>query len=184
MLRIRAPLALGLILGPLTCDDGSSDDDKGSDGFFDGLTESTGDDGGTDSSTEDDTGGGETTDPGSEDAPVVLAADAWCYLHSTGDEAWLWVVEATAEDPQGSSTLKAFATDGVKVLAGGAEVGTYALACDGSAFYTASWKQDQDGISCANASAYTIVITNTDEDGNQSKPYELTGRRGTDAGGR
>ena len=136
----------------------------------------------------DDTGGGEgdgTSDGGSNDGetPYIVEADAWCYLHDTGDTAYFWIAEAIAEDPQGTDTLESFYTEGVEVYAGDALIATYALVCDENGTCTASWNQDQDGVSCASADSYTISIAVMDEDANISDSAEVAGREGSSSSG-
>ena len=162
----RIPLlALTLALSP-ACSGGDKDGDDG-DGN-DGFTDDSGQDGGS-------------TDGQS---PTIESADSWCYLHETGDQAYFWVAEATVTDPQGADTLDRFYDGGILIYAGGVQAADSALVCDENGQCFGSWNENEDGIACANATAYTIGITAMDEDGNLSAEFQVTGRQGNDASGR
>ena len=114
----------------------------------------------------------------------MLTGDAWCYQHSTGDTAWLWVVEATFNDPQGLDTINPFFDDGITVLQGGSPVATYSLTCTDAGACSGSFNESADGVSCASATAYTLEVRVVDEDENWSAPLSLTGRQGSGPSGR
>ncbi len=115
---------------------------------------------------------------------MVRTADAWCYQHTTGDPAWLWVVEATFDDPQGLDTINPFFEDGVTVLQGGSEVASYSVTCTDAGACSASFNETAHGVSCASASTYTLEVRVQDEDDQWSDPVSLTGRQGSSASGR
>lgn len=153
--------------------DTGTENADGNDGFAD-LTDGTD---GTSGASDGTDGSDGTT---SSDAPVVTAGDAWCYEHSTGDVVFLWKVELAFSDPQGLDTINTFFDDGVVVEQGGAEVARYALTCsaaDGTC--SGGFNEAANGVSCANASSYTLQIQVVDEDGNWSAPLSLPGRQGT-----
>lgn len=154
--------------------DGASGSTDGADGGADGA------DGAGDGSA-DGTDGAGGTDP---DDPVVVSADAWCYQHSTGDTAWLWVVSATFNDPQGLDTINPLFEDGVTVLQGGSTVARYGMTCTDAGACSASFNEAADGVSCASATTYTLEVRVVDEDGNWSAPLALTGRQGSGPSGR
>ncbi len=130
------------------------------------------DDSATDTDTDTDTDADTDTDPG--ERPTILTADAWCYFHKTGDQFYNWDAAASVEDPQGADSL----TGGsLLVLQGGAEVVTHLLACNAdTARCTTTFREDSDGVLCADASTYTFRFTVVDEDGNSSAPVEVAGR--------
>ena len=139
--------------------------------------------------TGDDTGSGDDTgdsgDSGNDGvSPTIESADAWCYQHTVGDKFYQWIAVAEADDPQGVDTLESLAMEGVTVLQGDAVVAIYPLTCDQAGSCLTTWKENDDGISCSNATSYTIQIVVQDEDGNTSNVAEVTGRQGTDASGR
>ena len=118
------------------------------------------------------------------DAPVVVAGDAWCYQHDTGEVAFLWKVEIAYSDPQGLDTINTFFEDGVRVSANGSEVARYALTCSpASGTCSGGFNEVSDGISCANASDYSLSIQVVDEDENWSAPMVLAGRQGAGPNG-
>ncbi len=178
---MRAALLLfSSLLALAACDDKPS----GGDTAGDGGSDSTPGDGGSGDGGAADGGSGDggSGDGGaSPDAPVITDGDAWCYQHTTGDKRWIWVATATATDPQGLDTIQSFATDAVRVFQGDTEIASYAITCLKGECTTTF--DEADGVSCAQASSYTVVIRVVDEDDNWSEPYEVTGRQGTDASG-
>ncbi|MFH1469057.1 MAG: hypothetical protein ABIO70_32015 [Pseudomonadota bacterium] len=155
-------LAFGLIAGLIACkdDDTSDPDDTNPEGDADTDADGDGD-----------------ADP---DAPWIEEADAYCYLHETGDQFYLWEVNCTADDPQGSDTIKSFdATNSVVTVLndGGTTVATYALVCTDEGACVGSFKETDDGVSCASATSYTIRFQVVDEDDNVSAPYDVQGRQ-------
>ena len=129
----------------------------------------------------DDTGADDTGGFNDPEAPVIEVADAWCYLHKTGDQAYFWVANLEVDDPQGQDTIESF-YEGVTVLSSDTELFSEYLVC-GDGECTASWAESQYGMACGNAESYTLRFQLTDEDGNLSEPVEVTGRTGTDASG-
>jgi hypothetical protein len=155
-------LAFGLVFGLTACkdDDTANTDDTNPEGDADTDADGDGD--------------------ADSDAPWIEAADAYCYLHETGDQYYQWEVNCTADDPQGADTLKAFdaAMSKITVLNdGGTEIANYALVCDDEGACFGSFKELDDGISCANATSYTIRFQVADEDDNISAPFEVQGRQ-------
>ncbi len=166
-----------LLAGLMACGDAAKDDtgSAGTDDTADGGDGS--DDGGSD-------GGGSGTST-SDIPPVVSGADAWCYQHTTGEERWIWRVEATVDDPQGLDTVMSYVADGVIVSQGGAEVVRYPLACDlATGACSTQFEQSQDNVLCSSASSYTFAVVAVDEDDNRSDPATATGRQGSGPGGR
>ena len=121
------------------------------------------------------------TDTGPQ-APTISALDAWCWQHTTGDERWLWRALAYADDPQGTVTLANFGHEAT-ILRDGNEVITYEMICEDDGDCSASWNQDEAGVLCSEATAYTIRVRVEDDDGNWSEPIETQGRVGTDEAG-
>ncbi len=158
--------ALPLLTLSIACGDKDDDDDEGGD-----------------DTASDDSGGGGSGGSTDGVSPWIMEADAWCYLHETGDTAYYWVAEAVADDPQGVATLEAFTMDAVKVYSGDAEVSSQALVCSENGVCSASFNGDNEGVSCSSADSYTFAIVVTDEDGNTSEVSEVTGREGSSASG-
>ena len=125
-------------------------------------------------------GGGGGPDP---DRPIITEADAWCYLHTTGDERWIWVATVLATDPQGVDTIQPVTTDGIATFWGGSALSTHALVCDPSGECTSSWDADESGMDCSVAGDFTVVFTVLDEDAKRSAPFEAAGRQGNSAEG-
>ena len=125
---------------------------------------------------------GDTQDPVSEDAPVVVSADAYCELHDVGDKYYQWTLQATVTDPQGLDTVVRYdstqKSNYTQVLSSaGGELARYGLTCaDGECF--GSFKESEDGIACSNASSYTFRFVVSDEDGNKSANHDIEGRQG------
>jgi hypothetical protein len=162
-----------LSIGLIACNGQDKDDeDSGGEGEGEG-----GDEGGE--------SGGESGGDGGGDgqSPSILEADAWCYKHPKSDATYLWMANATVDDPQGLDTLESF-FEGVSVSTNDVEVADYSMVCTDGGDCTTSWNQNEDGVACSNAGAYVITITVVDEDGNWSDPVEVTGRLGSDAEGR
>jgi len=159
-------LTFGLVLSLTACkndgDDTGPNDDTNPEG---------------DADTDSDADGDGDADP---DAPWIEAADAYCYLHETGDQYYQWEVNCTADDPQGADTLKSFdaALNIVSILNdGGTEIATYALVCTDEGMCVGSFKEADDGVSCASASSYTARFQVADEDDNISAPFDVQGRQ-------
>ena len=123
-------------------------------------------------------GGGSGGDP-DPDRPAIEAADAWCFLHETGDTRWIWSATATASDPQGADTLLPVTAQGIAVYAGGGTYDPQVLVCDADGSCTASWGADEAGMDCARPQDFTLVFTVLDEDAKRSVPFEVTGRLGS-----
>ncbi|MFZ5478148.1 MAG: hypothetical protein ACOZNI_15385 [Myxococcota bacterium] len=150
-----------LLLALLACGDS---DDAGKDRPHDADADAD-----TDADIDTDTGGPPVR-------PVVTGGDFYCYEHQTGETFWGWVAECSATDPQGTETL---ARGGAyTVLLDGAEAYAGLLACDPlTGECQTSFREDQTGVSCADASSYTIEIVVRDADGHESDTYAMTGRR-------
>ena len=155
--------AVGLLVTILGCNG-----DKSGDGDGDGDTGSSGGDGGTSA--------------GDDSTPEVEALDAWCYQHSTGDEAYFWIASVTADDPQGADTLESF-FEGIAVSTGGSEVARYSMVCTQDGACTASWNETEHGVLCSDATSYTIAAQVVDDEGNWSEPNEVTGKQCGDSAG-
>ena len=121
-----------------------------------------------------------TSDP---DAPQILNADAWCYLHKTGDKYYQWALTAEITDPQGTETIPGLLMDAVTVVFNGTDFASYPLTCADDGDCIGSFKEADDGVACGNAAAYTIRFVVTDEDDNASAPYEVEGREGSSPAG-
>lgn len=177
---MRRPLSPALLAVALACagkDTADSGPAPGGDGVTDGADGAGTDGGGAD-------GASDGADGGGDSRPVVRTADAWCYEHTTGETAWLWVVEATFDDRQGLDTINPFFEDGVTVLQAGATVATYSVTCTDAGACSASFNETADGVSCASATTYTLEVRVMDEDEQWSDPLTLTGRQGAGPSGR
>jgi hypothetical protein len=148
--------------------EGDSDTDSDTDGDTDGDTDADGD-----------TDTGSDTGLGPQDPPVITAADGYCYEHTTGDTFFLWEATCQATDPQGDDTLAAFdlVNNRLVVLQGGTEIAGYTLTCDNTGKCFGSFRETDDGISCAQATTYTLRFTIADETGLVSAPFEIQGRQ-------
>jgi hypothetical protein len=105
------------------------------------------------------------------DAPTILSADAWCSEHTTGTKFTAWVVEATAEDPQGDDTLLPYGSPAV-VSEEGVELVRYEMVCDSTGYCIASWQEDGEP-QCARAQHYLVEVTVADENLNYSAPVQI-----------
>lgn len=138
------------------------------------------DKGGDDTASADDSGTGVVDDG---ETPSITTADAWCYLHDTGDPVITWSIKATASDPQGEDTLESFVTDAIIVKSGDTVVTTQAMVCDTTGSCSGAFSEDASGVACSAATSYTFVLAVEDEDDHRSTDYELEGREGTDSEG-
>lgn len=126
-----------------------------------------------------DTGPEDTDVTFSDDvSPVIDQADAWCYF--TDDSGDWWGLKAVGDDPQGSSTLKAYLESGVRVLdSGGSEVANIALVCEDSGQCWGSAQAEHIDIFCTNPQNYSFLFEIEDEQGHSSSTTSVQGRYGT-----
>ncbi len=152
----------------------SGPDDPEGDGDTDADTDTD-----TDTDSDGDTDSDTDSDITSNDPPVIDSADGYCYEHKVGDTFWLWEATCKADDPQGTDTIASMDTENSKiaVLMGGSEVASYALVCNSSGECFGSFREADDGVSCSNASSYTLRFTVADEDSNVSEPFDVQGRQ-------
>ena len=163
---MRATLPLLLALLACNKDLEGGDDTNPATGESDGTADGTTD--GTADGTADDV------------SPTIVSADGCCYENLSGDSAFFWTFQISADDPQGADTINNFFADGILVFSGDAQVASYYLACaEGSC--VGSFNQNEDNIACGNATAYTVKVQVVDNDGNWSTPYEIAGRQSTTA---
>lgn len=126
--------------------------------------------------TDDSAAGDDSAEPPDEFSPTVSDADAYCHLHSTGDEFYEWIVTAKADDPQGVDTLDVWAT--LEVSRGGELIADEQLVVDrDSGDVVGSFPAERDGINCSSAAEYVFRFTVADEDGNTGF-QEVAGREG------
>jgi hypothetical protein len=138
----------------------------------------TGETGGAGS--DDSAGGGNDAD-----APTILALDVYCCNPASGQEAWYWVLEAQVSDPQGNDTIADTGPESGNEVnvrgsgGGGAPLAEYGTGfhCDDKGVCGVSWQQQADNIICDNAKNYEIELIVADEDGNQSQPDSVPGRK-------
>ena len=178
---LSRPLLLLLPLGLPACGSGSA----GLGGVDTGAAEADAD-ADADADSDSDADGDSDTDADADpERPVILEADAWCYLHDEGedDEVHIWQVALQASDPQGDSSLESLLPEAITVSSGGAEIATYDMVCTDNAACVGSWNAQEDGIGCTSPEDYTVEMVVWDRDGNVSEPVEREGRRGTDAAG-
>ncbi len=158
------PLALFLALAgclPTDIDTGDKHDDTGAEGDAD-----------TDTDADTDLG----------DLPVVEDADAYCLFNDSSTQYYYWIVQCTADDPQGADTLAEFSDEWKHAVTvrttEGSEIASYELICDGDGDCTGTFYQDDHGVSCASASSYIFAFVVYDQDGNASEAFEVVGREG------
>lgn len=108
--------------------------------------------------------------------PYVSSADASCAYHSTGTQYWMWTLNATADDPQGTKTVDPIGNVDVLPVGTDEVAASYALACSTKGICVTGFKADADGILCKDPADWTFRFTVTDEDDNVSAPYDVTGR--------
>lgn len=107
------------------------------------------------------------------ESPVLSSAEAWCYFHETGEQFYNWYTACTATDPQDTDTL-----EGGELLVSrdGETVVERRLACNrDTGVCSTSFREDQEGVICTEASAYRFAFVVVDEDGNESDPMEVSG---------
>lgn len=112
-----------------------------------------------------------------DDAPVISAATAECYLHTTGEGYWQWELAGKVTDPDGAETV---ARTGIAAASSGAgdvraEV---TFVRTGEALF-GSFKETDYDILCGDAATITFVFTISDNDGNVSAPVTTIGRKRT-----
>lgn len=175
-------LLLVLPLGLPACGSGSGTLGPGSDT---GAAEADADADGDADADADADGDSDTDTDADPDRPVILDADAWCYLHDEGedDEVQIWQVSLQASDPQGDSSIESIQPEGVTVLSGDTALATYDMVCTDNAVCVGSWSATEDNIGCITPEDYTVRMVIVDDDGNSSEPAEVEGRKGTDASG-
>ena len=114
------------------------------------------------------------TDDVSPDAPRLETCDAWCYLHQTGEENWVWRLECTASDPQGVETT---ANGRVEIQQDQATFAEDLVACDSSGFCSTQFGEPTHDVWCDQASSYTFLVFVSDVDEHESAPYVVKGRK-------
>ncbi len=124
-----------------------------------------------DTAVEGDSGVGGDGGAGPTDAPVLSDCEAWCYLHTVGQESYQWRVTCSVTDPQGLETVESGTVD---VQESGARITQYLLACDEVGGCSTSFDESQ-GVLCAGASGYTFAIYVEDFNGNVSDVVTVTG---------
>ncbi|MCP4809932.1 MAG: hypothetical protein GY913_10395 [Proteobacteria bacterium] len=134
------------------------------------VTSSDSDDGSSDSAPDSDTGSGEGIHP---DAPVVRTCDAWCYLHETGDQNYIWKVECAADDPQGLDTI---GNGRLEIQQNQQTFATDLVACDGAGFCSTQFGEPTHDVWCDQAPSYTFLVYISDVDEHESAPYVVKGR--------
>ena len=133
---------------------------------------STGDSGDTNGATDSGSTGGTN-----EQSPSIASVGALCTLQSTGDEYYLWTLEARVDDPQGLDTIELNNT--VEVYRSDTLQASYGLLCSDRSDppCIGSFRETDNGILCSSASDYTFKFLITDEDGNAAAK-ETTGSQG------
>lgn len=107
------------------------------------------------------------------DAPTLTTCDAWCYLHETGDQNYIWKVECSADDPQGVDTI---GNGRLEIQQDQVTFATDLVACDTSGFCSTQFGEPTHGTYCDQATSYTFVVFVSDVDENESRPYVVQGR--------
>jgi hypothetical protein len=139
-------------------------DDKGSDDSAGAIGDADAD---ADTDADTDTDG---------DLPYVKSAAAACALHTTGTQYWMWSLNATADDPQGTKTLDPVGSVGVVRIADAKPAATYAIACTREGACATAFMEQDEQILCDDPTQWRFVFTVLDEDANPSEPFEVTGR--------
>ena len=116
----------------------------------------------------------EDTDPGNPDAPVIQSCDAYCWLHTTGEERYEWLVECDVSDPQG---LEDIWNGRFEALFNGNVIQEELVACDTQGYCSSAFSEITADVRCEQASDYTFRVFVSDWSGNESKPYEVVGRK-------
>ena len=101
-------------------------------------------------------------------APSVTVVNSLqCAEYQSAGESWDFTL--TVDDPQGAATVD----DGsVNVLSeDGGTMATYSLAC-ANGMCVGSFRADYDGIGCSLQGSITLEFVVTDENGNNSEPYD------------
>jgi hypothetical protein len=107
--------------------------------------------------------------------PYVSSADAACAYHTTGTQYWMWTLDATADDPQGTPTLDPIGNVDVIDVTTKKLAAHYALACTPKGVCVTGFKADADGILCDDPDRWHFMFTVMDEDKNVSPAFEVIG---------
>lgn len=123
--------------------------------------------------TSDEVGQQDTAPPESH-APKIQTCDAYCEWHDVGDTYWKWTLGCNVTDPEGLENI----WNGTTAIAkNGTPVADYLVACNTSGICTTGFREETDNILCSQANSYNFTVKITDWDGNESKPYLVTGRQ-------
>ena len=116
----------------------------------------------------------EEVDP---NAPIIETGDAYCYTVGGSTEGDQWAFTFSFTDPQGIETVPRLQTGAISVKnSAGQTVSVQDPACSwDNASCLAYVFTTQVGVSCDQAEATTIEYQITDEDGNLSNKFSLTG---------
>jgi hypothetical protein len=109
--------------------------------------------------------------------PVLLSADASCYLHDVGEQYWQWELLAEASDPQGVDTLATTATVDAVIATGDVVASPTIVRYAGSPEFFGGFKESDFGMLCGDAQRYTFHFRVHDQDGHDSEVIEVVGRR-------
>jgi len=102
-------------------------------------------------------------------APTITTCDAWCSLHSVGETYEQWVVSCTVDD-----------IEGLEDIVGGdlyLDETQIVIVCNQEGLCQTSFRAEDVGVTCAEATSAVFTVTIYDAAGNTSLPYEVTGRQ-------
>lgn len=101
-------------------------------------------------------------------SPQLSNGDAYCYLHDTGDQFYMWTFGVDYSDPQGVGDIPRSGHD-IDFLQDGNVIksATGMLTCDNTAGWcVGSFKEADYDIPCASAEDWTVRFTIYDYEGN------------------
>ncbi len=137
----------------------------------------------TDTATEGSDSLFDNTDPSEEvdpNAPIISAADAWCFIPGESTEGEQWGFKFTFDDPQGVETVPRLQMGAIEILnSNGIATHTVDPACSWDTLECSSYPfSTQVGTGCDAANTISIKFQIVDEDGNSSNTITVEGRQG------
>jgi hypothetical protein len=114
------------------------------------------------------------SDVGNPDAPVIQTCDAYCWLHTTGEERYEWLLECDVTDPQG---LEDVWNGRFEALFKGNVIMEELVACDAQGYCSSAFSEVTADVRCEQASDYSFRVFVSDWSGNESQPFEVVGRK-------
>ncbi len=127
-----------------------------------------------DSQVADDSQDTDDTDAPNPDAPVIRSCDAYCWLHTTGEERYEWLLECDVTDPQGLEDIWNGRFD---ALFKGNVIMDDLVACNTSGYCSSAFSENSADVRCEQAGDYSFRVFVSDWSGNESQPLEVVGRK-------